>query len=291
MIFAIKRFETHDGDGIRTTLFFKGCPLRCKWCHNPESFGMQRQIAFFQNLCTDCGICTELCSANNLSDGIHIFDREACTLCGRCIDCCPRNAFLIYGEDRTARDIATELLRDEMFFKGSGGGVTFSGGEPLLQVELCIEIARKLKKHGVNIAIDTCGFAPRKSFERILPYADTFLYDLKAYDEDAHIRCTGKSNKIILENLKFLDDIGSNIEIRIPYVPEYNDDQMEKIAKFLSPFRNIKKIRLLSYHDYADGKYSALDIQNTLPPKLPNNADLEKAGKLIQNITKFVVLY
>jgi pyruvate formate lyase activating enzyme len=280
-IFDIQRNSYVDGPGLRTTVFFKGCNLACAWCHNPESQSAKRQMLFYKNRCTGCGKCKEKC----------LHGLENCDFCGKCALYCPNDAREICGKEYSVDEVFEVIKKDRAFYENSGGGVTFSGGEPLLQVDLCIEIAKILKKRGVNIAIDTCGFVPRESFERILPYVDTFLYDIKAYDEDTHIRCTGRSNQIVLENLKFLDDTGCNIEIRIPYVPEYNDDQMEKIAKFLSPFKNIKKIRILSYHDYADGKYSALGIPNTLPKKTPTGADVAQAGKLIQSITNFVVLY
>ena len=180
MIFAIKRFETHDGDGIRTTVFFKGCPLRCVWCHNPESFSFKKEMAFNPELCVNCLRCTTLCTANQVLNGKHIFKRGNCVKCGKCLDVCPSRAFTLYGEERTAKDIATEVLRDKMFFDGSGGGVTLSGGEPLAQPELCFELAKTLKENGVNVAIDTCGYVEKSAIERILPYVDTFLYDTLA---------------------------------------------------------------------------------------------------------------
>ena len=140
MIFAIKRFETHDGDGIRTTVFFKGCPLRCVWCHNPESFSFKKEMAFNPELCVNCLRCTTLCTANQVLNGKHIFKRGNCVKCGKCLDVCPSRAFTLYGEERTAKDIATEVLRDKMFFDGSGGGVTLSGGEPLMQPDLCYNL-------------------------------------------------------------------------------------------------------------------------------------------------------
>ena len=150
MIFAIKRFETHDGDGIRTTVFFKGCPLRCLWCHNPESFKPTKEISYNSELCKNCGSCLEICEANVFNDGKHLFLRENCNFCGECIDICPKGAYNIYGDTRTPAEIAEELLLDEMFFKGSGGGITFSGGEPLLQVDFCVELAKILKKLELN---------------------------------------------------------------------------------------------------------------------------------------------
>lgn len=284
MIFAIKRFETHDGDGIRTTVFFKGCPLRCVWCHNPESFKPTKEISYNCELCRNCGACSEICEANSFKDGKHIFLRENCNFCGECLSVCSARAFEIYGDTRTPLEIADEVILDEMFFKGSGGGVTFSGGEPLLQVNFCVELAKILKNQDINIAIDTCGYVPRESFDKILPYADTFLYDIKAIDPGVHKKCTGKTNELILENLKYIDGCGKNIEIRIPYVPEFNSSEIEKISEFLSGLKNVSKIRLLPYHKYAEAKYNSLGIEDLSPRDLPTKAEIESAKKAIRKI-------
>lgn len=284
MIFAIKRFETHDGDGIRTTVFFKGCPLRCVWCHNPESLKSGTEISYNSELCRLCGSCAKICDANTFNNGQHIFLREKCIFCGECLQSCPAHAFEIYGDKRCTEEIAEEVLLDEMFFKGSGGGVTFSGGEPLLQAEYCAKLAEILKKRGINIAVDTCGYVPREAIDTVLPYTDSFLYDVKAIDPNVHKRCTGKTNELILENLKYIDACGKNIEIRIPYVPSFNSDEMEKIADFLSGLKNVSKIRVLPYHKYAEAKYTSLGIDNLSPPILPTKEDLERAKEIIRNI-------
>ena len=281
MIFAIKRFETHDGDGIRTTVFFKGCPLRCLWCHNPESLKVAREISYNKELCKSCGNCSDICDANLFNEGKHVFLREKCNFCGECLRTCPSHAFEIYGDTREPSEIAEEVLLDEMFFVGSGGGVTFSGGEPLLQVDFCIEIAKMLKKRGINIAIDTCGYVPRETIEKVLPYVDTFLYDIKAIDTKVHEKCTGKTNELILENLRFIDTTGKNIEIRIPYVPDMNDGEMDNIALFLSELKNVKRVRLLPYHKYAEAKYISLGITDNSPERLPTKEKLKEArGKI-----------
>lgn len=284
MIFAIKRFETHDGDGIRTTVFFKGCPLRCLWCHNPESFKPTKEISYNSELCKNCGSCLEICEANVFNDGKHLFLRENCNFCGECIDICPKGAYNIYGDTRTPSEIADEVLLDEMFFEGSGGGVTFSGGEPLLQVDFCVELAKILKTRGINIAIDTCGYVPRESIDKILPYADTFLYDIKAIDSELHKKCTGKPNELILENLKYIDNRGKNIEIRIPYVPEFNSGEIQRIAEFLSELKNVKAIRVLPYHKYAEAKYNSLGAEDLSPKRLPTKAEIEQAKETLRKI-------
>ena len=211
-IFEIKRFAVHDGPGIRTTVFFKGCPLKCLWCHNPEGISFQTQTAFYDQKCLGCGICRD-----------PSFTEENC----------PSGAKVRYGREVTVAELLSELLQDRDFYETSGGGVTLSGGECLCQADFCAAILEALKKEGIHTAVDTCGFVAKAAIEKVLPYTDIFLYDIKAFDEDVHIRCTGKSNKQILENLAYLDSLGKAVEIRIPYVPGHNADQMAKIATFL----------------------------------------------------------
>ena len=268
-IFEIKRFAVHDGDGIRTTVFFKGCPLRCVWCHNPEGLTATPQIAHYAHKCIGCGECQK--------DGFTPED-------------CLGDARVIYGRKITVDELLPILLEDKAFYDNSGGGVTLSGGECLVQADFCAALLRRLKAEGIHTAVDTCGFVSREALDKVLPYADVFLYDIKAFDEDVHIRCTGQSNKLILENLKYLDSLGKSIEIRIPYVPEYNSDQVEKIASFLSGLHNVTKIRVLPYHNYAGSKYAALHIENTLPARLPTEEELAAAQNTVKQITNFDVL-
>ena len=267
-IFEIKRFAVHDGDGIRTTVFFKGCPLRCVWCHNPEGLSLKPQTAYYEHKCIGCGECKK--------EG---FMPENCL----------GETQVLYGKNVTVEELLPALLEDRDFYENSGGGVTLSGGECLMQADFCTELLMRLKENGIHTAVDTCGFVSKNVLDKLIPYTDVFLYDVKAYDEDVHIKCTGLSNKQILENLIYLDSIGKDIEIRIPYVPDYNDGQIEKIACFLAQLNNITKIRVLPYHNYASSKYEALNMANTLPNRLPTDEELEAARNLIKNITKFVV--
>lgn len=279
MIFAIKPFEIHDGDGIRTTVFFKGCPLKCEWCHNPESLSFEKEIFFDYNHCDNCLKCISLCDANIVKDGKHIFIRENCTFCGKCEDVCPNDVFEIQGMDTTVKEIVTKVLEDKIFMIGSGGGVTLSGGECLCQPDFCAELLKTLKKEGINTAVDTCGFVPKEAIDKVMPYTDTFLYDIKAIDEDIHIKCTGQSNKVILENIKYINSCGKAIEVRIPYVPGFNDNQIDKIAEFLKPLKNVKVVKVLPYHNYAESKYMALNMEDTLPEILPTNEEIKIAQK------------
>ena len=263
-IFEIKRFAVHDGDGIRTTVFFKGCPLRCVWCHNPEGLSSLPQEAFYAHKCIGCGECKK--------EGFTAED-------------CLGEARVLYGREFTVDELIPLLLEDREFYETSGGGVTLSGGECLMQSDFCTELLMRLKENGIHTAVDTCGFVSKNALDKVIPYTDVFLYDIKAYDEDVHIKCTGVPNKQILENLIYLDSIGKDIEIRIPYVPDYNDGQIEKIAKFLKPLKNISKIRILPYHNLAGSKYEALGMKNTLPTRIPTNEELKNAANIIKNIT------
>ena len=269
IIFEIKRFAVHDGDGIRTTVFFKGCPLRCVWCHNPEGISFMQEEAFFAHKCIGCGECKkERFSAEN----------------------CLGEARVTYGKKVTVEELLPLLTEDKEFYENSNGGVTLSGGECLMQADFCAELLKRLKEYGIHTAVDTCGFVSREALCKVVPYTDVFLYDIKAYDKDVHLRCTGVSNETILENLLYLDSLGKSVEIRIPFVPSHNDGQVEEIAKFLKPLKNILKVRILPYHNYAGSKYEALGMNNTLPAKLPSDKEIRQAADRIRSITNFVVL-
>lgn len=282
-IVEIKRFAVHDGDGIRTTVFFKGCPLKCLWCHNPETISPKQQLAFYAHKCIGCGKCTVVCSCHTLKNNHHIIDRDKCSLCGKCVDICPQTALEIFGTEMSTDEICNILIKDKKFYDESGGGITLSGGECLLQSEVCCEILKTMRQNGINTAVDTCGFIPRSAIDKVMPYTDTFLYDIKAIDEDVHIKCTSQSNKIILDNLLYLDDCGSKIEIRIPYIPDYNSAQINKIGKFLSALKNVTGVRILPYHNYAASKYNALEVKNTLPERIPTDANIDTAKKILSS--------
>lgn len=280
-IFEIKRFAVHDGDGIRTTVFLKGCPLKCVWCHNPEGICPKPQLGFYKHKCVNCGMCTSVCACHTMKDGIHIFEHENCIACGKCVEVCPAGALEIYGREVTVEEILPTLLEDKAFYDNSGGGVTLSGGECLCQAQFCKELLKALKENGVNTAVDTCGFVAWEAIEQVLPFTDVFLFDVKAYDEETHIRCTGQSNRLILENLRRIDAAGKTIEVRIPFVPEYNADQIPGIAGILKELKHLCKVRVLPYHNYAGSKYAALHMENTLPPKLPEQEALEEAREIL----------
>jgi len=277
-ILAIKRFEIHDGDGIRTTLFLKGCPLSCIWCHNPESISSDMQIGYYDRKCIGCKECM-ICSAHVFSKGIHTLDRTKCIACGKCVEKCDSDALVLYGKDMTSEELVPLLIEDAMFYK-SGGGVTISGGEPLLQAEFCGELLCKLKKKSINTIVDTCGYADKEQINRIINYTDKFLYDIKAYDEKKHIQLTGRSNRCILENLEYIDSKGKPIEIRIPLITSLNGGEIKKIASFLTKFRNITKVKVLPYHSFGITKYIALDMKYELKDEvLPTRDQINIAIK------------
>ena len=264
MISGIKRMEIHDGDGLRTTVFFKGCPLRCIWCHNPESLSFEKQIAFFKSKCISCGICKN--------------ERNEKTA-----EMCPASAIEAYGREYEVEELAQILLQDEAFFKNSGGGVTLSGGECLAQPNFCIALAKLLHERDISVYVDTCGCVKRETFEKIIPYVDKFLYDIKAIDATVHERCTGKENDLILENLKYLCGEGCEIEIRYPLVMDYNDRECENIAKFLSGLQGITKVKVLQYHSFSASRYEALGMFNTLPDTQTTLYDIEAAVNIFKS--------
>lgn len=283
-IVEIKRFAVHDGDGIRTTVFFKGCPLKCVWCHNPESISFAPQLAYYEKQCVACGECVEACAlgAQKIVCGEHRFERKICTGCGKCEASCLGDALKVFGREMTVEELLPLVLEDREFFETSDGGVTLSGGECLMQADFCGELLKRLKEKDIHTAVDTCGFVSKAALDKVMPYTDVFLYDLKAMDVAVHIRCTGKPNGVILENLRYLDGCGKPVEIRIPYVPGMNDHQIEKMAAFLKLRRNIIRVRVLPYHNYAGSKYRALDMENTLPAVLPEKEKIRAAEECLK---------
>ena len=264
MISGIKRMEIHDGDGLRTTVFFKGCPLRCIWCHNPESLSFEKQVAYFKNKCVSCGICE-----NKRNE--------------KTAESCPVNAIEVYGREYELDELVEILLQDELFFKNSGGGVTLSGGECLAQPDFAVALSRKLYDRGISVYIDTCGYVKPEALKKIIPYTDKFLYDIKAIDAMVHKKCTGKDNHLILDNLKLLCDEGCKIEIRYPLVKGYNDLECENIAKFLSCLRGITKVKVLKYHRFSASRYEAFGMIDTLPDAKTTMQDVENAVIILKN--------
>lgn len=262
-IFDIQRFSIYDGPGIRTNIFFKGCNLRCLWCHNPESQSMKNELMINADKCTHCGECAKVCTKAFTAD---------CTACGECVKACAHEARKIKGETITAEKAAEAALRDKEFYKTSGGGVTLSGGEPLLQPDFAAEILRICKENGVHTAIETALCVKWESVEKVLPYLDLVLCDIKCMDEKKHIELTGVSNKLILENAEKLKKSGVRVIFRTPVIPTCNDDEIEKIAAFCEGF----DYEILAYHKTGCGKYTSLGREYTLPDVEPPSVDFMK---------------
>ena len=260
-VFNIQKFSIHDGPGIRTTVFFKGCPLNCIWCHNPESQSFGREMMTDKEKCTLCGRCAAKCKRGAVAilDGRLVNDLSKCDLCGSCTDFCARNAREIAGEELTAAEIMKEIEKDRVFYEHSKGGVTFSGGEVMCQPEALAELARACRERGIHVAVDTCGHAPFSSFEKVMEYVDVFLYDIKLMDGELHRKYTGKDSALILDNLMKLDRSGANINLRLPIIGGINDDDgnIEKVLEFIK-MTSIREINLLPYHDIARSKYLRL---------------------------------
>lgn len=274
MMMDLKRMAVHDGPGLRTTLFLKGCPLRCIWCHNPEGISSRSQLAYYAHKCIGCGQCLSACPrhAHSITAEGHVYDRTKCVSCGACVDACLGDALKLYGHKVTVEEALALALEDRMFY-GETGGVTLSGGEPMLQKEFVLHFLKAAKAEKLHTAIDTCGCAAWEAYEAILPYADMFLYDIKHIDPEKHRLLTGQSNERILDNLKRLSDAGKCIEIRMPLVPGCNDDPetLEKIGEYLGQM-SISKMRVLPYHSLARSKYASLGLQDTMPD-VPSPSD------------------
>ena len=263
VIFDMQRFSVNDGPGIRTTVFFKGCPLRCLWCHNPESKRAAPELLYYGERCIGCGACREVCERGCHTVGeIHEFRRDACAACGRCAAVCPEEALRLAGRRVTVEEVLAYVLRDRPFYETSGGGMTLSGGEPMAQLPFVRALLTAAKAAGLHTAMETCGYAPWEQYREVAPLVDLFLYDFKETDDARHRRYTGVSNVQILENLRRLDGIGAEIVLRCPIIPSYNDTEahFSGIAATANALHGIREIHVEPYHPLGKSKAEALGI-------------------------------
>lgn len=268
----------HDGPGVRTTVFLKGCPLRCVWCHNPEMQKSARELLFFGNKCISCRLCAS-CGAHSFEGGKHIIDREKCSSCGKCADLCPTTALQMCGRDMSVDEIIREVKKDSAFY-GVGGGVTLSGGEPLAQSGV-VDLLKFIKSDGINTAIETCGFY---DVSATLPYTDLFLWDIKDTDSSRHKQYTGVPNERILDNLFAADEKGAKTRLRCIIINGVNADveHYRRVKAIIDKLKNCTGADVLPYHAYGGSKAVSLGLpDNGKPSYIPTDAQINEAKEII----------
>jgi pyruvate formate lyase activating enzyme len=302
-VYDIQGFSVQDGPGIRTTVFLKGCPLRCLWCHSPESQQFHAQLSWISMRCIGvekCGKCLDACSKGAVSPGkwtqhaatnekiqlIHV-DRSICDNCGDCTAVCHWKALEMCGKDYTVEELLKRVMKDEPFYEQSGGGVTLSGGEPLSQPQFILQLLMRLKECGIHTAVDTSGYAKYKIIERILPYTDLFLYDLKHMNDKQHKMVTGVSNERILENAEKIARAGGKMQIRIPVIPDFNDssESIQEIGEFCKSLGDaVTVIQLLPYHNLGVMKYHRISDGQALEADLPSDEKMSAIIILLEDM-------
>lgn len=293
-IFNIQKFSINDGPGIRTTVFMKGCPLSCIWCHNPESKRKAPEIMYDKSKCKMCGRCFEACkkNAHSVNCDLHIIDRSLCIECGECVKECVFGALEITGKTMCAEDVIKEVMRDKVFYDTSGGGITLSGGEPMMQFDFAFELLTLAKAEGLHTCMETCGFAPSEQYMKIAPLVDIFLFDYKETDSNLHREFTGVQNEAIIENLKLLDSIGAKTILRCPIIPTCNDrdEHFEGIARIANSLKNVIEINVEPYHPLGKGKCELLGRDYRLSDLgFPKDETVKEWMELISSKTSVAV--
>ena len=278
IFFDIQRASLHDGPGIRTTVFLKGCPLRCLWCHNPEAVAFERQLFFYYDKCVGCETCATVCEqrVHHFENGPHEIDFEKCNLCGKCVEECNHRALKIVGVEMSLEQVMEEILADRAFYANSGGGMTLSGGEPLSQFAFSLELLKRSRAEGINTCIETSGFAPAAKFRNILPYVDTLLFDYKITGSEEHKKFTGVSDELILSNLDWAYHAGAAIILRCPIIPGINDNlhHFSGIRALEAKYPRLKGIEILPYHDMGNSKRISLGTEKTLSTLKTTTSDV-----------------
>ncbi|MGI6550434.1 MAG: glycyl-radical enzyme activating protein [Syntrophomonadales bacterium] len=258
IVFDIQRYSIHDGPGIRTNIFLKGCPLRCQWCHNPEGFNGLPEISFLIAKCVGCGCCVQACpqGCHRVTEQGHEYDRADCTRCGRCVEVCNFCALEVVGREMTAEEVVAEAERDRTFFETSGGGITLSGGEPLFQPNFAETILRLAKERGLSTCVETSGFCSERVMRKVMDYVDIFLFDYKETDRNRHIEYTGVSNEPVLRNLRMLSEAEHTIVLRCPLIPGKNDREEHAlgIASMADSLQSVLRVELEPYHPLGASK-------------------------------------
>ena len=295
-LFNIQRFCTQDGPGIRTTVFLKGCPLRCIWCSNPESQEMESEYAIEGPLCQGCGTCERICPYHAIikgENGKRIIDKKRCQACGLCLAACPRQAIRQFGYTAEVGEVLAEVLLDKMYYKRTGGGLTISGGEPALQWDFTRELLKRAKAESVDTLIETAGCVSWESLWAAAEYADVVYFDLKLATSTLHERFAGMGNQLILRNLSLLSEQKEHLIVRIPLIPGLNDSKNEisRIAEIIQSLPHAERIGLLPYHNYGEAKYTLLgrpyELNNLSPP---DRKQLDAASRILKDITGKEVL-
>ena len=294
-IFEVQRFSIHDGPGIRTTVFLKGCPLRCIWCHNPEAATRELSLSFMPDKCIGCGYCFRACanSAHRMEEHVHVLDRDACVVCGTCAEECYANALEIAGKDVTVGEVMDEVVRDRPFYETSNGGMTLSGGEPLFQIEFTEALLHAAKAEGLDCCVETCGFGATEDLRRLLPLVDLFLFDVKETDPERHKEFTGVDVAPIIENLRMLHAEGATVLLRCPIIPGYNDNtgHFPAVAKLAASLPRLKGVELMPYHALGESKVERFGLNPSAraKSKAPDDATVARWRSLLREYGVAVV--
>lgn len=274
-VFNIQRYSTDDGPGIRSTVFLKGCPLSCLWCSNPESQESVSQVGHRDALCQQCGLCAGVCPQKaiilNLGGKGITIDRKLCDNCGECVTVCTSGALTMHGRQLSVEEVFEEVKKDEMFYRNTGGGVTASGGEPLMQSEFVAALFQRCHEAGIHTAIETCGHAPRAALEQVLEHTDLFLYDLKCMDSEKSVAVVGQPNKLMLENAEYVMNSDAEVIIRIPLIPGITEEaeNLRQIAEFVKRVNPKTPLNVLPYHRLGVSKYRMMDMDYELTEAEP----------------------